>query len=206
MRRSDGGVLRKVQDEERDEGRQAGQDEERAIGDEGEVPDVRDRALPHSRFVRRLDTIALDSQAKALVVARAALDKQAEGVLVMDLRPISSITDFFVLFTADNTRHLGALKDHIETVLHQRNCSVWHTEGAASAGRSATAQSDSQWILMDCGDVVIHLFDRPARAFYRLEDLWADAPTLPLENLPDASVNPEAATETPRFPLSSPPR
>ena len=126
----------------------------------------------------------------------------------MDLRSISNVTDFFVLCTADNTRHLGALKEHIEAALDQQGGSVWHIEGVASGGRPSTSlQPEPQWILMDCGDLVIHLFDRPARAFYRLEDLWADAQKLPLESLSSASSSaPEVPKEAPRPPFSSPPR
>ena len=132
----------------------------------------------------------------ALTAARAALEKQAEGVVVMDLRVLSTVTDFFVVCTAGSARQITALKDHIETALEQEGCSVWHTEGTASfavgSGRSsersrrASALTSGgftdapQWVLMDCGDVVVHLLDQRARAFYRLEELWADAPRLSL--------------------------
>ncbi|MBI3320666.1 MAG: ribosome silencing factor [Candidatus Omnitrophica bacterium] len=124
---------------------------------------------------------ALESQAKALVVARAALEKQAEEVVVMDLRPLSSITDFFVIGTAGSARQLGALKDHIEAVLLQHGHAVWQTEGSPSAAEPAQPMNPPlQWLLMDCGDVVVHLFDQYSRTLYRLEDLWADAPRLRL--------------------------
>ena len=122
----------------------------------------------------------LESQDKAFAVARAALEKQAEGVVVMDVRTLSSVTDFFVVCTADNPRQLNALQEHIERILAQHGAAVWHTEGTASSERASGLTVIPQWVLLDCGDLVVHLLDRPARDLYRLEDLWADAPRLTL--------------------------
>ena len=119
----------------------------------------------------------LESQAKALLAARAALDKQAEGVVVMDLRSLSTVTDFFVVCTAGSAAQIRAIQEHLEETLRQHRCRVWHTEGRASGiGSTRRFQDEPQWVLMDCGDVVVHLLDPRARAFYRLEELWADAP------------------------------
>ena len=129
----------------------------------------------------RLGGGTIDSQAKALVAARAAQAKLAEDVVVMDLRTLSTVTDFFILCTAGSERQLDALKDHIEGELAQQGCAVRHIEGAASTGGPPRASERGlRWILMDCGDIIVHLLDQPTRAFYRLEDLWADAPRLPL--------------------------
>ena len=114
-----------------------------------------------------------DSQAKALIAARAALEKQAEDVVVMDLQGLSTVADFFVICTAGSGRQMTALKDHIETVLERHGSAVWHTEDSIAR--------DPQWVLMDCGEIVIHLLDAQARDFYRLEQLWADAPRIPVE-------------------------
>ena len=121
---------------------------------------------------------ALDSQAKTLLAAQAALEKQAEGVVVLDVRALSTVTDFFVICTAGSGRQIAALKDHIETVLQQQGASIWHTEGTGTFGEFS---SEPQWVLMDCGDLVVHLLDQQARVFYRLEDLWADAPRIPVD-------------------------
>ena len=124
---------------------------------------------------------ALESQATALLAAHAALEKQAEAVVVMDVRRLSSVTDFFVVCTTGSARQITALKDAIETALTQQGCRVWHTEGIASAPSSGSSFThEPQWVLMDCGEIVVHLLDQHARAFYRLEDLWADAPRVPI--------------------------
>ena len=123
----------------------------------------------------------IESQAKALTSARAALDKQAEGVVILDVRSLSSVADFFVICTAGSARQIDALQQHIEETLRERGAGVWHTEAAGPSALATSALAASlQWVLMDCGDIVVHLFDERARAFYRLEDLWADAPRLAL--------------------------
>ncbi len=99
--------------------------------------------------------------------------------MVLDLRTISTVTDFFIICTGTSMRQIGALKDHIEEALAQHGCAVGHTEGDG-AGRtpSTTSPEASRWVLMDCGDIVVHMMDEQGRDFYRLEDLWADAPRL----------------------------
>jgi len=120
-----------------------------------------------------------NSQAKALAAAHAALEKQAEAVVVIDLRSLSSVTDFFVICTAGSGRQIDALKDHIDAVLSQRGVPLWHTEGEAAAPARGVTRGP-HWVLMDYGDLVVHLMDQQARSFYQLEQLWADAPRVPL--------------------------
>ncbi len=99
----------------------------------------------------------------------------------MDLRGLSSVTDFFLVCTVGSARQVGALAEHITAVLTQQGTAVWHTEGMGRAPASSRPASESpQWALMDCGEVVVHLMDQAARDFYRLEDLWGDAPRLSL--------------------------
>ncbi len=101
----------------------------------------------------------------------------------MDLRELSGVTDFFVVCTAGSARQISALKDHIESTLSSRGRAVWHTEGTtAPAGSSQGLTQDLHWVLMDCGDVVVHVLNQHARAFYRLEELWADAPRIPVSD------------------------
>jgi ribosome-associated protein len=120
------------------------------------------------------------ARTSALAAARTALDKQAEDVLILDLRAVSTITDFFLVCTADNARQLDALTDHIEATLLTLGRRAQHIEGASGSAGAHPATPESRWVLMDCGDLVVHLFDRHAREFYRLEELWADAPRIPV--------------------------
>jgi ribosome-associated protein len=98
-------------------------------------------------------------------------------VLVLDLRALSTIADFFVICTADSSRQIDGIREYVDAQLSRQGSPVWHTEGVAAESPDA----DLRWVLMDCGDIIVHLQDQRARAFYRLEDLWADAPRVPLE-------------------------
>ena len=146
----------------------------------------------------------IDSQAKALIAARAALEKQAESVVVMDLRSLSTVTDFFVVCTAGSARQLSALKDHIEAALCQHGGRVAHTEGEVSPSAVARGLNDPPlWLLMDCVDIVVHLLDQRTRECYRLEELWADAPRVPVSGEPEPEA-PEAR-DAGSAPLGRPP-
>ena len=90
----------------------------------------------------------------------------------MDLRKISNITDFFIICSGNSTRQVKAITDYIIERLKQIGHKIWHIEGAQYG----------LWVLLDCGDVVVHVFHTPTRRFYELERLWADAPLVTLEN------------------------
>ena len=98
---------------------------------------------------------------------------------MLDLRTLSTITDFFVICTAGSSRQVAALKDHIEATLLRQGSAVGHTEGTSAPSRGGP-NAEPLWMLMDCGDLVVHLLDQSARSFYRLEHLWADAPRVPV--------------------------
>jgi ribosome-associated protein len=89
-------------------------------------------------------------------------ERQAEDVVLLDIRDIASFTDYFVIASAQNQRHLRALVDAINTELAQQGIKASHIEG----------DDDSGWVLADFGDVIAHLFTPEQRAFYKLESLW----------------------------------
>ena len=104
----------------------------------------------------------------ARTVAEVASDRLASDITVLDISKLSTIADVFVVCTADNVRQLNALSAEVTTQLRERDVTPRRVEGVAEAG----------WILMDYGDVIVHLFTTDQRDFYRLDDLWAEAPTL----------------------------
>lgn len=97
---------------------------------------------------------------------RAVLDKQAEDVVVLDLRKAGGFTDFFVICTGGNTRQIGAIADNVRETL-KRDLEERPTlmEGV----------DRSEWILLDYFNFVVHVFSRECRAFYGLERLWGNA-------------------------------
>jgi ribosome-associated protein len=99
----------------------------------------------------------------ARTIADALEDKKGEDILLLDLTEICSFTDFFVVCSANNERTLRALADEIRTRM-KASYSILphHVEGEPSSG----------WVLLDYGDVILHLFLTATRNYYRLEDLW----------------------------------
>ena len=92
------------------------------------------------------------------------LDKKATDVLILQVAKLTSVADYLVLGSADSDRQTRAIADHVDGVLSQSGPGALSIEGKAS----------SQWVLMDFGDVVVHIFRQDARHHYGLERLWAD--------------------------------
>lgn len=115
---------------------------------------------------------ALSAIEAARRAAEVAADKQASDVLVLDLCPLHAFTDFFVLLTGTSPPHLDALAEEIEKALGQGGRFPLHREGDARSG----------WMVLDYGDVVVHIFLEEKRAYYRLEERWKGA--VPLLMLP----------------------
>jgi len=117
-----------------------------------------------------------------VIAAKAALEKHAEDVAILDVGALSSVTSFFVIGTAESQHQLQAVAEEIQDAFQRHGQRVWHIEGATEHDASGAAhRSGISWVLIDGGDVVIHLFNPPGRTFYSLERLWADAPRIPLE-------------------------
>ena len=115
------------------------------------------------------DAIRFDELASAL--SKAALEKKALDVAILDMRNLVSYTDAFVLCTATNPRQVKAIADYVREVAKKE------------FGRLPTGTEGSEmarWVLVDFGDVVVHVFDGPLRGFYNLDGLWSDAPRLPV--------------------------
>lgn len=98
----------------------------------------------------------------------AADDLKANQVRVLDLRPVSDATDFFVIASGTSEGHVRGIAERVVEAMGRRGVRPHHVEGV-SGGR---------WVLLDFVDLVVHVFHPEARAFYRLERLWDDAPTL----------------------------
>lgn len=102
----------------------------------------------------------------ALAAARTAEDHRGQDVVVLDMRPLTPEFDYFVLATGNSRRQLHAISEEIDRIL----------EGELGDRRlSVEGYSESRWILLDYGSVVIHLFDAEMRAYYALEELWSTA-------------------------------
>ena len=101
------------------------------------------------------------------VIANAMLEKKGQEVVSLDLQPIgTAISDYFIVCHADSTTNVVAIADNIEErMIEKCGRKVLRTQGKENAF----------WVILDYGEIVVHIFQTPYRAFYRLEDLWADA-------------------------------
>jgi len=106
------------------------------------------------------------ARAIAAACARALDAKVAAEIVVLDLRERTSVTDYAVIATGSSWPHLRALTEAAEEAVDRAGGRLHHREGGPA----------SPWILLDCGSVLVHLFDDAARRHYDLERLWADAP------------------------------
>jgi len=113
----------------------------------------------------------LDRLAKAALIVEAAHERKAEDVIGLDVRQISSFADTFIIATGTSDRHARSVADSIEAALKAHDEPPMGIEG----------YDEGRWILVDCGDTIVHIFQREIRDHYDLERLWSDAPSLELE-------------------------
>ena len=105
-----------------------------------------------------------DSAKYAGIAYRALEDKKGEDIRILDISNVSIIADYFVIASGSNTNQLLAMCDDVQEKLHKAGLDLRQMEGNRS----------SSWILLDYGDIIIHLFSRDDRLFYNLERVWGD--------------------------------
>lgn len=110
----------------------------------------------------------LESQALARDLAQVISEAHGSDILVLDIAALTTLADYFLISTADNVRMLRAIIRALDEFAAMRGVQIRKTEGVPESG----------WVLIDFGDVIVHLFGTPERAFYELDRLWADAPRL----------------------------
>lgn len=106
----------------------------------------------------------MNSQEVMQMAVKAAAEKRAEDIVVLDMQNISLMADYFVIASGSSQRQVQAIVDNIT----DQASSVNHVEG----------QKGSPWVLVDLGDVIVHVFTPEARDFYKIENLWSDAPVV----------------------------
>lgn len=113
----------------------------------------------------------LTATEKVRLGARAALEKKALDLRVLDLQGISGVADFFLICSGTSTTQLESIVEAVRYTLKGEGVRLRHSEGTPESG----------WLLLDYGDVVMHVFLDETREFYALERLWGDAPLLSVE-------------------------
>ena len=137
----------------------------------GAGPDVRGSRIHWEQIDPRTQQ-TLTSLEQARRIAALAREKLAEEVVILDMRPECSFTDFFVIATGRNSRQTAAIWDEVHTRLKQDERLL---------PQSVAGTREGAWIVADYLDVVLHVFTPEARAFYRLEELWNDVPAVSVD-------------------------
>jgi ribosome-associated protein len=107
---------------------------------------------------------------QAVFIAQAAQEKQAEGVLVLEVGAMTSLADYFVFASGDSERQVRGMASFIEKSMSTRYKTIPEIEGKETAN----------WMLLDYGDIIVHIFKSDVRKYYALEKMWADAPQIPI--------------------------
>lgn len=109
----------------------------------------------------------------AKLAYEALADKKAEDIKIINIEEVSVLADYFIIASGTNRNQVQAMADNVEEELHKAGYPVKQTEGYRSAN----------WILMDFGDIIVHVFDSENRLFYDLERIWRDGKEIQAEEL-----------------------
>ena len=123
------------------------------------------RRTYNAKVARQILTTSLEQARRAVDVAS---DNQASDIVLLDIGEASSFADYFVILSADSTRQIDALSEDLVDALERSGARLHHREGTPDTG----------WVLLDFGDVIVHLFGRQERDFYSLENVWGRASEL----------------------------
>lgn len=115
----------------------------------------------------------MEAKEMAKLALQALEDKKAEDVKVIDISEISTIADYFIIASGKNRSQIQALCDNVDETLGRAGIAMKQTEGYKNAN----------WILMDYGDIIVHIFDKENRLFYDLERIWRDGKEIETDEL-----------------------
>lgn len=101
-------------------------------------------------------------------VVEAASNKQAENIVILDTTKVCSFADYFVICSAGSDRQIDAIQEEISSILRKDDIKPVHISG----------RSESGWVLIDLGEVIVHVFSAEKRDYYKLDDLWNEAKTI----------------------------
>ncbi|NTU42045.1 MAG: ribosome silencing factor [Nitrospirales bacterium] len=128
--------------------------------------------VPDSGIItKKARSSIIESRERAIISARATLDKKAKETAVLELKDLTFIAEYFVICSGESTTQVRAIADYVENVMRSRGIRPLRVEGI----------SFCRWVLMDYGDIIVHIFDDETRAYYELEKFWLDAPRISYE-------------------------
>ncbi|HJD14815.1 MAG TPA: ribosome silencing factor [Candidatus Enterococcus stercoripullorum] len=107
------------------------------------------------------------------IAVKAVDDKHAQDIIALDVREVSLLADYFVICSGNTDRRINAIVDEVVEQAYKNQVDVKRVEGKEA----------SKWVLIDLGDVIVHVFNQSEREFYQLEKLWSDAPLVDLSEM-----------------------
>ncbi len=117
----------------------------------------------------------MNTKEKVALITKTLSNKQADDIEVIEISDLTILTDYFVIASASNTTHVRALSDEVEYIAKQEGVYPNRVEGYQGAN----------WIVLDYGDVIVHLFYQQTREFYNLDKLWSDGTKVDIQTLLD---------------------
>ena len=114
-----------------------------------------------------------NSREMAKLAYGALADKKAQDIKIINIEEVSVLADYFIIASGSNRNQIQAMADNVDEVLHKAGYPVRQTEGYNTAN----------WILMDFGDLIVHVFDSENRLFYDLERIWRDGKSITIDEL-----------------------
>lgn len=114
-----------------------------------------------------------NSREMAKLAYNALADKKAQDIKIINIEEVSVLADYFIIASGTNRNQVQAMADNVEEILHKAGYPVRQTEGYSTAN----------WILMDFGDLIVHVFDSENRLFYDLERIWRDGRSVQIDDL-----------------------
>jgi ribosome-associated protein len=112
----------------------------------------------------------MESRDKALLASKIIMERKAIDPVLFEVAELTSITDYFLIASGSSSRQVQSIGRHLQRTMKEKGHKIYGMEG----------EREGQWILMDYGDLVVHIFYQPVREFYDLEGLWSEAPRIGL--------------------------
>ena len=126
-------------------------------------------------YEKQMSKIELSAQMAKLTIDALA-EKKAEDIRIIDISSVSVLGDYFIFASGNNRNQIQALSNEVERILGKEGYPVKQVEGYDSAN----------WILLDFGDIIVHIFDKENRLFYNLERIWRDGKDVSIESLSES--------------------
>lgn len=137
-------------------------------------------------MINKSDKKILTGKKRAVLAAKCLDDKKASDIIVLEVTAVSSIADYFIIATADSKRQIKTCADYIHETLSLKGIRSHHIEG----------MTNLEWVLMDYGDIIVHIFDTDSRIYYGLERLWGDAPKVAFKTKVRSTLKRTAVKDT----------